>query len=734
MNKFPVPALLKRRNGLFQSLHLVALAAISLLALTGATLTRQVDLTNRTREEHLVNEGMGQRIDELADVVVPQVDWDDAVTHIDNSFEPAWIDRNLASYLHVMNGIRGVFVLGGNGDRLIYAARDGKRAALGSFAPYAATVRALMPELRANEQARPPFAPDSAHAHLVARPIQARALTMAAGRLDVVVLSLVQPDFGTALPRHARSPVVVTVLPFDKDEMWRLAARYELDDLRLATGPTDDRHWSQAPLRDQADRVIAVLQWRDRAVGQSLMLRLLAPLLCMLSVLGAIAGLLFRRSDAIASDLIASEARARHLAFHDSLTQLPNRAMMFERMRVALASARRRGTTVAVHCLDLDRFKGVNDSLGHLAGDQLICRVAEIVAGLCRESDTVARLGGDEFVVIQPDSSAIGAAHLAERLIGAIREPIELEYGVVEVGVSIGTTLVTAGEGGGLATDPSEALRQADLALYESKERGRGCATFFEPEMDAAMRFRRELEVDLRHALATDALEMVYQPQSDVRGNLVGVEALVRWNHPVRGAVPPAMFVPLAEESGLILELGERVFRRVFEETRDWDLRVAVNVSALQLRSPKFMGVLTQLAGEFRIDASQYEIEITETALLGDDGVTRNNIIMLKQEGFTIALDDFGTGYSSLSTLQRFEVDTIKIDRSFVRNLGIDAEADALVDAIIQLGRALKLTVVAEGVETESQRLHLARCGCNVFQGYLLNRPVAASEAALLAA
>jgi EAL domain-containing protein (putative c-di-GMP-specific phosphodiesterase class I) len=197
--------------------------------------------------------------------------------------------------------------------------------------------------------------------------------------------------------------------------------------------------------------------------------------------------------------------------------------------------------------------------------------------------------------------------------------------------------------------------------------------------------------------------------------------------------IAPAVFIPLAEESGLILDLGEFVFRRVFEETKGWKKRVAVNVSALQLRSPTFMSMLTQLVAEFRVDATNYEIEITETALLGDDGVTRNNIIMLKQEGFTIALDDFGTGYSSLSTLQKFEVDKIKIDRSFIRNLEADNEADALIDAIIQLGRALKLNIVAEGVETEGQRDRLMASGCNMYQGYLASRPVSAFEAAPMA-
>jgi len=215
----------------------------------------------------------------------------------------------------------------------------------------------------------------------------------------------------------------------------------------------------------------------------------------------------------------------------------------------------------------------------------------------------------------------------------------------------------------------------------------------------------------------------------DGRGAIDAIEALVRWNHPERGSIAPSIFVPLCEESGLILDLGEFVFRRVFEETAGWgDIRVAINVSALQLRSPMFMATLTRLVAEFRVNPERYEIEITETALLGDDGITRDNITMLKQEGFSIALDDFGTGYSSLNSLKRFSVDKIKIDRSFVHNLEANDEAEGLVDAIVKLGRALKLDVVAEGVETEHQRDRLAACGCNTFQGFLVSRPVPAAE------
>ncbi|HZV11000.1 MAG TPA: EAL domain-containing protein, partial [Novosphingobium sp.] len=467
-----------------------------------------------------------------------------------------------------------------------------------------------------------------------------------------------------------------------------------------------------------------VLAWVPADPSRSWQGQLPMILLVVAGLFGGTGFIVLRMSTAITSDLIASEARARHLAFHDTLTGLANRAMMFEKLRSLLAISRRYYGDIAVHCLDLDRFKEVNDTLGHPAGDELIQQVARRLTGLCRESDTVARLGGDEFVILQPEATSAGASHLAERVLKSFEEPFQLAFGTVEVGVSIGVTVLSNPE-----LDPSEALRQADLALYSSKEGGRNRITFFEPDMDAALRLRRGLETDLRHALTHDGLYMVYQPQMDHRGKVAGVEALLRWLHPDKGLIPPAMFVPLAEETGLILDLGEYVFKRVFAETADWlHTRVAINVSPLQLRSPVFMAMLTRLVAEHRIDPSRYEIEITETALLGDDGVTRDNITMLKQEGFSIALDDFGTGYSSLNSLKRFSVDKIKIDRSFVANLEADEEAEALIDAMVKLGRALRLNIVAEGVETEAQRERLAHCGCHQFQGYLMSRPMPASD------
>ncbi len=422
------------------------------------------------------------------------------------------------------------------------------------------------------------------------------------------------------------------------------------------------------------------------------------------------------------TEIAASEARAKHLAYHDALTGLPNRALLWDRLAHALEVTRRGGQGFAVHCIDLDQFKGVNDTFGHQIGDELIRTASAKLAKLCRKADTLARLGGDEFAVVQLNSTPASAAAFADRIVAIMAEPIDLSVGQVHVGCSVGVTMIEDA-----ATDPLETLRQADLALYRAKGNGRGQYAFFESEMDAAVRTRRELQTDLKIALAKGELELAYQPQVNGEGAIVGVEALLRWTHKQRGVVPPGLFVPIAEESGLIVELGFFVLRRAFEQGARWPhIKIAVNVSAHQIRMKDFVTRLAVLIRETGAIPANFELEITEGVLLGDDPCTHATLQALRDVGFSLALDDFGTGYSSLSYLQRYPVDKIKIDRSFVANLGADAEAEAVISAIVKLAGALNLRVIAEGVETMEQRTVLSGAGCSEVQGYLYGRPMTA--------
>jgi diguanylate cyclase (GGDEF)-like protein len=422
--------------------------------------------------------------------------------------------------------------------------------------------------------------------------------------------------------------------------------------------------------------------------------------------------------------IAASEARVRHLAYHDTLTGLANRALLGERLAHALEVARRNGGMFAVHCIDLDQFKAVNDTFGHQAGDELIRVAADKLSTLCRKADTISRLGGDEFAIVQLNATPASASALADRLVKAMAEPIDLAIGQVHVGCSVGVTMIEDP-----SIDPLEALRQADLALYRAKGNGRGQYAFFEQEMDAAVRTRRALQADLRAALASGGIELAYQPQVNGEGAIVAVEALARWRHPELGMVAPSLFVPIAEECGLIVDFGFYTLKRAFEDSARWpQIKIAVNVSAHQLRMKDFVSRVVLLLQETGVDARRFELEITEGVLLGDDPTTHDTLKRLRELGFSMALDDFGTGYSSLSYLRRYPIDKIKIDRSFITNLGVDAEAEAVIFAIVNLAHSLNLNVVAEGVENQDQCTALRSAGCKSVQGYLFGKPMPATK------
>lgn len=698
---------------------------LTALVLLAMFLVYRFDETASIREQRMVDQGFARQIKELDAVIVPQANWDDAVKYLDNTFNPDWTDRNFGSYLYTFNGFTRSFVLNADGE-IIYASVNGKRAGVEAFAGFAEGVRHLIRSIRKAEIRRPPLRAQPHSLEIITPPIQASGLIRSDGQLFIVIGTLIQPDFGTAMPKGARAPIAITAMPVDNAMLTSFAARYLVDDLQLLASSKQAGDKDVVSLRGPDGKEVAALAWAPRRPGSALLDGLTPTMILVLALLVLAAWTILRRSGIIVSELIASEGRARHLAYHDTLTKLPNRALLFDRLTGLLAEIENGKGALAILCVDLDRFKDVNDTMGHGAGDALIEAVADRLRAVCDEASTIARLGGDEFVVLQTTDDLSQLASLADRILASIGGPVDSEFGPIEIGCSIGIAVVDR-----VGVEASQALRWADLALYRSKQLGRRCVTFFEPEMDAELSVRRSLEVDLRAALTDGTLHMVYQPQVNRQDEIVAVEALVRWTHPVRGIITPDAFVPIAEECGLILPLGEFVLRRVFEETREWtSIRVAVNVSPVQMRSPGFAPVLMRLAASAGIDPANYELELTETALLGDDPVTRGNFDALTRFGFSIALDDFGTGYSSLSLLQRFKVSKIKIDRSFIACLGDGEGADALVGAVVKLAKAFKLSVIGEGVETEAQRQRLIECGCHEFQGYLCGLPMAAMEIA----
>jgi diguanylate cyclase (GGDEF)-like protein len=421
------------------------------------------------------------------------------------------------------------------------------------------------------------------------------------------------------------------------------------------------------------------------------------------------------------------EARFAHMARHDALTGLPNRLLFREHMEEAVR--RSRGRTIAVLSLDLDGFKTINDTLGHPAGDLLLQSVASRLQSVAADAEIVARLGGDEFVVIQQDALEDQVSDLAQRLINALHEPFDIGAQQVVIGVSIGiasTSDVTDLEA------PDSLLKNADLALYRAKADGRGTYRFFEAEMDARLQARRRLELDLQTALEQDQFEILYQPLVDSRqGNVSGFEALLRWHHPERGMVSPAEFIPVAEDTGLIKEIGAFVLRRATAEAAAWPggLKVAVNLSPVQFNARNLVEVVSHALALSGLAPQRLELEITESLLLQDNVEVLETLHRLRLLGVRIAMDDFGTGYSSLSYLQRFPFDKIKIDQAFTRQLTEENGSVAIVRAIIGLGRSLGIAILAEGVETRDELAILQTEGCWDVQGYLFSKPVPAAQA-----
>ncbi|WP_407149024.1 EAL domain-containing protein [Bradyrhizobium sp. ORS 86] len=423
-----------------------------------------------------------------------------------------------------------------------------------------------------------------------------------------------------------------------------------------------------------------------------------------------------------------AESQIAFMARHDALTKLPNRTLLAERIEQAVAQAGR-GLGFAVFCLDLDNFKQVNDTLGHPVGDELLCAVADRLNACVREVDTVARLGGDEFAVIQCGiQNAEDTERLARRIVECVGAPYELSGHRVVVGCSVGMS-VSPGDG----TTGEKLLKNADVALYRAKMEGRGTWRFFEPAMDASLQRRRALELDLREAMVRDEFALFYQPLYDLHlDRICGFEALLRWHHPKRGLVPPDQFIPIAEEIGLIVQLGQWVLNRACEQAVTWpsEMKLAVNVSAAQFRDPGLIDIISGALAASKLSPRRLELEITESVFLANSSETIATLHKLKAQGLRIALDDFGTGYSSLSYLRSFPFDKLKIDKSFVRDATAAHGSKSIVRAVISLGRSLGMTTIAEGVETVEQLDHMRAEGCNEAQGFLFSHPVPVTEIA----
>lgn len=430
---------------------------------------------------------------------------------------------------------------------------------------------------------------------------------------------------------------------------------------------------------------------------------------------------------AIAIEQEETRQRIHRLAFFDALTGLPNRVSFQQQASEAVAAAVEKGGGLAIHLVDLDDFKRINDTLGHAAGDALLASAARRFSMRLGRGEMIARIGGDEFAVLQPSPSSVEDIHaLATRLIAEAEESVDIDGRAIPIGVSIGVACAPTD-----GADLSALMKAADLALYRAKAKGRKRHQLYTPEIGRQLAERRAIERDLKRAVELHEFELHYQPIVDLlSGEMSGVESLIRWRHPQRGLVPPASFIPLAEETGLIVALGDWVLKEACAQAASLPagLRVAVNLSPLQLREPGFALKLVKALEVSRLSPQRLELEITESALLTNNAATRACLRYIRMIGVSIALDDFGTGCSALSHLRAFPVDRIKIDRSFVQDIDMKVESAAIIRAVVGLSRELGVKTTAEGVETVSQLKQLRNFGCTEVQGYLISKPKPLAE------
>jgi len=521
------------------------------------------------------------------------------------------------------------------------------------------------------------------------------------------------------------APFVVAAKFLNEEILGNISSQLQLRNLRAFDGePAPSRDY-QFNLTDDHGQTLARFVWTPTQPGSQIIRSVLPFVAVAIAGFAVLAAFVLRYMLRTAATIAAGEDRLRHLALHDPLCGLPNRTFFGERLEAVIAGVRAGGKPAAVFYIDLDHFKDVNDTLGHPIGDELIRNVTLRLNRILRGDDLVARLGGDEFAIITssgPDPYLLEG--IAGRIISALSAPYSINGQNIVIGASVGIAIVDRRTQGA-----ADIMRYADIALYRAKNEGRKRACVYDAEMDADLSSRKLLENDLREAVENGRLSLAYQPVVNNSGEIVvGVEALARWNHPERGDIPPAEFIPIAENSGLITALGEWVLRRACLDAKAWPgITVAVNVSPLQFRRTDFVERVERILAETGLDATRLELEVTESTFLGNVATAEAAMRRLKALGVRLALDDFGTGYSSLLYLRRFPFDKLKIDQSFVASIEKAADAAAIVHAIISLGRGLGMKVTAEGVETAEQHLFLRAAGVHYLQGYRFGKAVSAT-------
>ncbi len=689
---------------------LIVAAAIFAGQLILSDMAREVDRSETRSIERSVNAALNSFLQRLQDTHGDYAVWDDAVAKLYGKIDPDFVSTNLQDSTRQAILFDTVYLLDEN-DRTVFGYSRGQPALRNAGSEFGTALDAMVLKVRGRSS---PY--DSVTGFVEDQ----------SGDIYALAVGSVLPSSTKMAAPLGKPRLLVLGRALDSAALARISREFVLEGLILSRHPGATAA-NGLKITDPAGHQIGLLSWASPREGYAAFRRVLPTAYLAVGLVCLTMLFLMAIGYFNLVELRKREQQAVYAANHDALTGLPNRSALGRALGTAVETRRREGTSVGLVYLDLDGFKEVNDTYGHESGDYLLRHVAKGFADICEGVGFLARVGGDEFaIVLDKPETVKRAAEISDRLVRFLDDPVALSGRFVQIGTSIGVALADDE-----AIGAEELLRRADVAMYLAKEFGRNRVAFYDPSIDAARAERMRLADQLREALKEERLAVVYQPIFDAATmQPSGVEALVRWLHPEIGLVPPDIFVPIAEESGLIDQIGSFVMKRACRDALDWPgVRLSVNVSPVQFRNPAFDSILAAQLSEIGFPPERLEIEMTETHLVANPERAQSIIASLRARGVAVSLDDFGTGYSSIGYLRRFSFDKLKLDRSLVIGITTDQRARELCEATIAIARALDLKVTAEGVETEREAAVLRQAGCDYLQGYAFARPMSAEAA-----
>jgi diguanylate cyclase (GGDEF)-like protein len=725
---------------LFPVVGLVLLAIAFSVALIAYT-SRSADHAAMESERQLLRGSTQLQLELLAKEQEGAAVWDLADYYTRPlSVSTQWLDTNLGRWLYTNHGHDQTVIVGETGEP-IYNALRGQQLPPEASRELIASIWPLIARTRAQFITR--FRPLPSGLFVIERPlngftrsIHETGFALHEGELAFVSVTAISPELKQFVANRRPPAVLVSVKKLQASRLFALETRSGVNGLNASAGAERPRDTATFDLRSPLGMPIGYLTWTANKPGSRILSGVGPVLFFLAATIAVLTGVVLFYTRQNTRRLAESEARAQHAALHDSLTGLANRDFFANRFREELAAWDADKGLIGVIYIDLDHFKDINDTLGHAAGDEVIREAARRLRVLVPDEATLARISGDEFALILPGyASRAAIEHVLRRIQDRFAIPMYISGTHLHVSLSVGAAIAPED-----SLSMGELLRKADIALYSAKGAGRGRWAFFDISMEEHVRTRENLAHALREAIGQDRLTVVYQPQTTIDGaTVLSVEALLRWTDPQMGPISPSVFVPIAEEIGLINELGLYVLRKACQDAAAWPhLGLAVNVSPSQFRHPRFIDDLRETLEACDFEPTRLEIEVTETVFADNDSNILSTLKQVQEMGIRVALDDFGVGYSSLSYLRRFPFDTLKIDRSFIADLEVAPHAHSILSTIIDLGEALGMKVVAEGIETRQQAAILQRTNCDRLQGFYLSRPVApdsvpATEARLAA-